>query len=125
MDLPDYVQLSKWLSLFGENIAVGMIVVVLYAAVGPTIGDKRPRLTSVLSGAIFASIRHRIDQPPLRLSPRGSHRHARRVRPGGQRVRRPNRRGGDVRGMGVRAVACIWEAPASQSGCGGIWLGFD
>ncbi len=53
MDLPDYVQLSKWLSLFGENIAVGMIVVVLYAAVGPTIGDKRPRLTSVLFGAIF------------------------------------------------------------------------
>ena len=96
MDLPDYVQLSKWSVVRREHRR----------------GDDRGRplrrrwanhrrqaaKTDIRSvRRHLRSIHHRIDEPPLQLCPRGSHRHARRVRPGGQHVRRPDRRGGDVR----------------------------
>lgn len=53
MELPNYGLLSKWLILYGENIAVAMIVVGLYAAVRPAVLEERPRLASVAIGVMF------------------------------------------------------------------------
>lgn len=53
MELPNYGLLSKWLILYGENIAVAMIVVGLYASIRPAVLEERPRLASVAIGVMF------------------------------------------------------------------------
>lgn len=53
MELPDYGLLSKWLGHFGENLAVGMILVVVYSTIRPALPEERARLSSAIIGMLF------------------------------------------------------------------------
>ncbi len=53
MGWPDDGQWAHWLLLFGQSIAVGMVVVVVYATLRATIEVRRPRAESALIGILF------------------------------------------------------------------------
>ncbi|HEY1722844.1 MAG TPA: PAS domain-containing protein [Magnetospirillaceae bacterium] len=50
---PEYGQLSRWLSLFGENVAVGMIVIVIYASTRASAEKTRSTLETLFLGFLF------------------------------------------------------------------------
>ncbi|HEY1719621.1 MAG TPA: PAS domain-containing protein [Magnetospirillaceae bacterium] len=53
MDGLEYDLLSKWLLLFGENVAVAIVVVAVFAAVGPWIERRNRWLMSNFHGVVF------------------------------------------------------------------------
>ena len=53
MGIPDYDQVSKWLQLFGENVAVALVVVVAFAAIRPWIERRDRRLVPIFHGVLF------------------------------------------------------------------------
>ena len=42
-----------WLALFGENIAMGMVVVGIFATLRASLGEQRPTLSTILVGLLF------------------------------------------------------------------------
>ncbi|HEY1719863.1 MAG TPA: ATP-binding protein [Magnetospirillaceae bacterium] len=53
MNPPADSQLVHWLALLGQNVAMGMVVVTIHAAVRPTFEDRSKNLRSFVLGLLF------------------------------------------------------------------------
>ena len=52
---PDYGHLSHWLALFGENVAVGLIVIVVYASMRSSADKPRSTVEALILGLLFGA----------------------------------------------------------------------
>ncbi len=68
MNWPDYGQLSQWLMLFGQTVAVGMIAVIGYAVLGDILDRQRAVVKSALIGALFGCAAVALMNFPVRIA---------------------------------------------------------